>query len=91
MGEREINHIATGMSPQPRGRLLSLHHGDGGDVVGGDGDHPGSAPPEFPPSNLQFQVSVSWFLCFGGAPLWKRRGTIFIVDFRSKGSFGKKD
>ena len=26
------------MSPQPRGRLLPLHHGDGGDVVGGDGD-----------------------------------------------------
>ena len=28
----------------------------------------GSAPPEFSPSNLQLQVSVSWFLCFGGAP-----------------------
>ena len=26
------------MSPQPEGRLLPLHHGDGGDVVGGDGD-----------------------------------------------------
>ena len=35
MGEREINHIATGMSPQSRGRILPLHHGDGGDVVGG--------------------------------------------------------
>ena len=28
MGEREINHIATGMSPQPRGRLLTHGHGD---------------------------------------------------------------
>ena len=47
--------------------LLPLHHGVGGDVVGGEGDHTGSAPPEFSPSNLQLQVSVSWFLCFGGA------------------------
>ena len=28
MGEREINHIATGMSPQPRGKLLTHGHGD---------------------------------------------------------------
>ena len=26
--EREINHIATGMSPQPRGRLITHGHGD---------------------------------------------------------------
>ena len=91
MGEREMNHIATGMSPQPRGRLLTLHHGDGGDVVGGDGDHPGSAPPEFSPSNLQLQVSVLVFPCFSGAPFWKTLWAIFIVGFRSRGNFGKKD
>ena len=28
MGEREINHIATGMSPQPRGKLITHGHGD---------------------------------------------------------------
>ena len=28
MREREINHIATGMSPQPRGKLLTHGHGD---------------------------------------------------------------
>ena len=26
--EREINQIATGMSPQPRGKLLTHGHGD---------------------------------------------------------------
>ena len=89
--EREINHIATGMSPQPRGRLLPLHHGDGGDVVGGDGDHPGSAPPEFAPSNLQLLISISVFLYLRPPPHETPRGAIFIVIFRSRGSFGKKD
>ena len=79
------------MSPQPRGGLLPPHHGDVGEVVGEDGDHAGSAPPEFPPSNLQLQVSVLVFLCFGSALLWETSGDYFIVVFRSKGSFGKKD
>ena len=76
MGEREINHIATGMSPEPRGRLLPLHHGDGG-----DGDHPDSAPPEFSPSKLQRQVYVSVFLCFDSALLWKMSGDYFYNRF----------
>ena len=91
MGEREINHIATGMSPQPRGRLLPLHHGDGGDVVGGDGDHPGSATPEFPPSNLQLLISVSVFLCLRPTPSGKLQGTIYAVGFRSRRNQGDED
>ena len=79
------------MSPQPRGRLLPLHHGDGGDVVGGDGDHPGSAPPEFPPSNLQLLISVSVFLCLRPPPSGKCRGTIYAVGFRSRRNQGDED
>ena len=58
--------------------LLPPHHGDGGEVVVEDGDHADSAPPEFPHSNLQLQVSVSWFLCFDGAPLWKTSAGLFL-------------
>ena len=59
--KRERDTYATSTNPLSRGGLLPLHHGDSGDVVGGDGDHAGSAPPEFPPSNLQLQFSVSVF------------------------------
>ena len=52
------------------GGLLPLHHGDGGDVVGGDGDHAGSAPPEFPP--LQSAAPV---LCFG-VSVFRRRSLL---------------
>ena len=51
-------------------------------------------PAAFPPSDLlRRQPSISLFvvLCFSAAPSGKRRGTIFIVVFRSRGSFGKKD
>ena len=52
-------------------------------------------PAAFPPSDLlQRQPSVSCFVVFYVSPPPPRetpRGTIFIVSFRSKGSFGKKD
>ena len=67
-----------------RGGLLPLHHGDGGEVDGEDGDHAGSAPPEFSPSNLQLLISVSVFPCSCGAPSRERRGTFFIGVFRSR-------
>ena len=70
---------------------MLFRSGDGGDVVGGDGDHAGSAPPEFSPSNLQLQISVLVFLCFRWPPSEKQRETIFIVVFRSRRSFWKKD
>ena len=54
-------------------------------------DHTGSAPPEFSPSNLQLQISVSVFLGFCGAPSRERRGIIFIGVFRSKRSRWRKD
>ena len=79
------------MSPQPQGRLLPLHHGDGGDVVGGDGDHPGSAPPEFSPSNLQLLISVSVFLCLRPPPCETPRGTIYAIGFRSRRNQGDED
>jgi hypothetical protein len=41
--KREI-HIATVTNLYSRDGLLYLHHGDEGRVVGGDGDHIGSAP-----------------------------------------------
>ena len=75
----------------PGGGLLPLHHGDDGGDVGEDGDHPGSAPPEFSPSNLQLQVFCFVVLCFCGAPFRRASGTIFIVVFRSRRRLGKKD
>ena len=42
--------------------------------------HTGSAPPEFSPSDLRVQVSVSWFLCLRPPPRELRRGAIFLVD-----------
>ena len=54
---------------------------DSGDVVGGDGDHTGSAPPEFFPSNLQLQVSVSVFLCLRPPPRDLHRGGYFYSRF----------
>ena len=64
----EERYISYFHKPIAQGGLLPLHHGDGGDVVGGDGGHAGSAPPEFPPSDLQVQVSVLWFLCLRPPP-----------------------
>ena len=43
------------------------------------------------PSNLQLQISVSVFLCFRRPPLRKVSGDYFIVIFRSRRSFWKKD
>ena len=54
--------------------------------LGGDGDYAGGVPLEFSPSNLQLQVSVLVFLCFGGALFWKTSGAIFIVGFRDRKS-----
>ena len=48
-------------------------------------------PAGVSPSNLQLQVSVSWFLCFCGAPFRRASGTSFIVGFRSRRSFWRKD
>ena len=39
---------------------------------------PAAPRRSFPPSNLQLQVSVSVFLCFGGALLWKTSGGLFL-------------
>ena len=49
--------------------------------LGGDGDHAGSAPPEFSPSNLQLQVSVSVFLSFGSVLFCKTSGDYFYSRF----------
>ena len=76
-------HKLLPQTPSP-GVDYSLHHGDGGDVVGGDGDHADSAQSEFSPFDLQFQVSVSWFLCLRPPPRETPRGNIFIVSFRSR-------
>ena len=81
----------TTTNPQSRGGLLPLHHSDDGGDVGEDGDHPGSAPPEFSPSNLQLQVFCFVVLCFCGAPFRRASGTIFIVGFRSRRRFWRKD
>ena len=53
--------------------------------------HPGSAPPEFSPSNLQLLISVSVFLCLQPPPSGKRRGTIYAVGFRSRQNQGDED
>ena len=81
MGERDKPHTYRHEPSAPGGGLLPPHHGDGGEVVGEDGYHAGSAPPDFSPSNLQLQVSVSVFLRFGGAPLWKTSGDYFYSRF----------
>ena len=89
--KRERDAYATSTNPKSRGGLLPLHHGNGGEVVGKDGDHAGSALPEFSPSNLQLQVYVSWFLCFGGAPSRKALGDYFYSRFLGQdGGSGKK-
>ena len=80
MGERDKPH-SYWHEPSAQGVDYPPHHGDGGEVVGEDGDHAGSAPPEFSPSNLQLQVSGSVFLCFGGAPFWKMSGDHFYNLF----------
>ena len=79
-----MNHIATGMSPQPRGRLLPFHHGDeelDGEV---DDDHAGGgwSPPEVDPGSVSplrsspaaaLCLSVSGF-AFLRRLLWKNVG-----------------
>ena len=75
-----------------RERLLPLHHGDGGDVDGEEGDLSDSAPPEFSPSNLQPPGLCFLFLSCGGSPFEERRGgALYIGVFMLRGSFGKKD
>ena len=37
----------------------------------------------FPPPIFSLLISVFWFLSCGGSPLEKRRGTSYIVVFRS--------
>ena len=58
--DRQIDQV-TPTSPQSRGRLLPLHHGDGSDVVGEDGDAPGGSSSGSP-SNLRSFISL--FRCF---------------------------
>ena len=67
--QREERYISYFHKPIVQGWTTPFHHGDGGEVVGEDGDHAGSAPLEFFPSNLHLRVSVLWFLCFGDALL----------------------
>ena len=76
MGERDEPH-SYHRSLSLEGELLPRHHGDGGEVIGEGGDLPSSALVEFSPSNLQLQISVSVFLCFGGAPFVQALG-VFI-------------
>ena len=45
--------------------ILPLHHGDGEDVVGGDGDHAGSAPPEFSPPICRSRSLFRGFSVYG--------------------------
>ena len=45
----------------------------------------------FPPSICSSRSLFRGFCVSAAFPSGKRRGTIFIVVFRSKGSFGKKD
>ena len=73
------------------GGLLPLHHGDVGEDVGEDGDHTGSAPPEFPPPICNSRSLFRGF-CVSAAILFvKALGGLYIVIFRSRRSFGKKD
>ena len=58
--ERETDKV-TPTSPQSRGGLLPLHHGDNGDVVGEDGDAPGSSGSGSPSNLSSFR---SLFRCF---------------------------
>ena len=92
MGEREINHIATGMSPQPRGwttppslwRRWRSHRRRW---------RPRRQCPAgvFPPPICSSRSLFRGFCVSPALSYGKRRGTIFIVVFRSKGRFGKKD
>ena len=100
--EREINHIATGISPQPREKLLTHGHGDeelDGEV---DDDHArggvepsgGGSRQRFPPpifSGDSLLPPCFWFCVSPPPPSGKRRGTLYIVVFRSRGSFWAKD
>ena len=80
------------MSPQPRGRLLPLYHGDGGDVVGGRW-----RPPRQRPTGVFPLQSAAPGLCFVVSvfrrrpPLENVGGTIFIGGFSSRRSRGRKD
>ena len=76
--EREIHKLLPQTHCPGVDVLLPLHHGVDGDVVGEGGDLSGSAPPEFSPSNLQLLISVSWFLCFGGALFRESPGGVYI-------------
>ena len=55
-----------------------------------DGDHAGSAPSEFSPSDLQVQISVSWFLCFRPPPRDLRRGLFLYSVLGQDGVVGEK-
>ena len=72
-----------------------LDSGVDGDSRGGMEEPSGGDSGGVPPPPIFFGGSllslVSWFCVSPPPPSRKRRGTIFIVGFRSRGSFGTKD
>ena len=90
------------MSLQPRGRLLPFHHGDeeldgevDDDHVGG-GVEPsgGGSRQRFPPPIFSDGSPLPlcfWFCVSPPPPSGKRRGTLYIVDFRSRRSYGDEN
>ena len=52
---------------------------------------PAAPRRSFPPPICSSRSSVSWFCVSAALPFESRRGTIFIVVFRSRRRLGKKD
>ena len=87
--EREINHIATSMSPQPRGWTTPLSS-----WRRWRNRRRSWRPRRQRPAGVFPLQSTAPILCFGVSTALssgKRRGTIFIVVFRSRRSRGRKD
>jgi hypothetical protein len=77
------NMRTRGIIPSSGG-LLPVHHGDEGRVVGGGGDHTGSAPLEFPLRSSISRALVSCFYVSAALLFATCRGTLYIVGFRSR-------
>ena len=70
MGERELNHIATGTSRQPRGRLLTHGHGD--EELDGEVDEEVQPGVEMEPRSSHGTATV--VAARGGGCPWRRGG-----------------
>jgi hypothetical protein len=77
------NMRTRGVIPSSGG-LLPVYHGDEGRVIEGGGDHTGSAPLEFPLRSSISRALVSCFCVLAALLFATRRGTLYIVGFRSR-------